>query len=95
MIEKIFKESFPPEWVGKNITDQTNELVILRRIIPWQEITDRLTPFYNDAEGRPGVSLRIVPGVLIVQKLRHLSDRQIVSQVRENRYIQYFCNVPD
>lgn len=26
---------------------------------------------------------------------RDLSDRQVVSRVAENRYIQYFCNVPD
>jgi hypothetical protein len=31
----------------------------------------------------------------VIGKLRHLSDEQVVSQVKENRYIQYFCNVPD
>jgi hypothetical protein len=78
-----------------SITDQANELVVLREIIPWQKITDRLTPFYNDAKGRMGVSLRTVIALLIVGKLRLLSDRKVVSRVIENRYLQYFCNVPD
>ncbi|QTA93056.1 Uncharacterized protein dnm_091510 [Desulfonema magnum] len=34
MIEKNFEEAFTPEWVSNNITDQANELVVLRKIIP-------------------------------------------------------------
>lgn len=33
--------------------------------------------------------------LLIIMKYRHLSDRGVVAQVKENRYIQYFCNVPN
>ena len=95
MIENKFDEAFTPEWVEANITDPANELVILRKIIPWQKIIDGLVPFYNDTKGRSGVSLRIVVAIFIVQKLRLLSNRDVVSQVGENRYIQYFCNVLD
>jgi len=95
MIEKKSEEAFTPEWVTDNITDQANELVVLREIIPWQKIINGLTPFYNDTKGRTGISLRTVTGVFIIQKLRGISDRQLVSQVGENRYIQYFCNVSD
>jgi len=38
MIEYTFEEAFSPEWINKNITDPTNELVILRQVIPWQMI---------------------------------------------------------
>lgn len=95
MIENKFKEAFTPEWVEANITDSANELVVLRKIIPWQKIIYGLISFYDDTQGRSGVSLRIVAGVFIVQKLRSLSDRNVISQVGENRYIQYFCNVSD
>ena len=95
MIENKFDEAFTPEWVEANITDPANELVVLRKIIPWQKIVNGLIPFYDDTKGCSGVSLRIVASVFIVQKLRLLSDRDVVSQVGENRYIQYFCNVPD
>jgi len=33
--------------------------------------------------------------LLILSRLRSLSDKKVVERVRENRYIQYFCNVAD
>lgn len=42
-----------------------------------------------------GTSLRTVVAVFIVAKYRLLSYRFVIKQVKENRYIQYFCNVPD
>ena len=95
MIKDTFEESFSPEWVENNITDRAHELVVLRRIIPWERIVTRLTPFYDEAPGAEGKSLRIMAALLIISRLRGLSDRKVVEQVRENRYIQYFCNVPD
>ncbi|OQY58863.1 MAG: hypothetical protein B6245_09720, partial [Desulfobacteraceae bacterium 4572_88] len=90
-----FEEAFSPEWVEKNITDQANELVVLRRIIPWEATVSLLAPFYDRTAGAAGRSLRIMTAILIISRLRGLSDRKVVEQVRENRYIQYFCNVPD
>ena len=95
MIEQIFTEAFLEEWIKHNINDSKNELVILRTIIPWQKITSRLSRFYNIKKGRQAKSLRILLGLVIVSKLRLLSDEKVVQQAKENRYIQYFCNVPD
>jgi len=33
--------------------------------------------------------------LMIISRFYRLSDRDTVKQVKENRYIQYFCNVPD
>lgn len=33
--------------------------------------------------------------LVIVSRLRLLSDEKVVQQAEENRYIQYFCNIPD
>ena len=95
MIESSFEEAFSKEWVETQITDSTNELVILRQVIPWQAIITRLTQFYNNNSGRSGKSLRIMVALLILARLRSLGDRPVVAQVKENRYMQYFCNVPD
>jgi len=38
MIESSFEEAFSKEWVEKQIANSTNELVILRQVIPWQDI---------------------------------------------------------
>jgi len=67
----------------------------LRKIIPWQRIIDLLVPYYNDKQGRIGTPLRTIVAIFMVAKLRLLSDRVVIDQVKENRYIQYFCNVPD
>lgn len=95
MIESSFEEAFSKEWVEAQITDWTNELVILRQVIPWQAIITQLTQFYDDNNGRSGKSLRVMVALLILARLRSLNDRPVVAQVKENRYMQYFCNVPD
>jgi IS5 family transposase len=69
--------------------------VILRQVIPWQAIITQLTQFYDDNSGRSGKSLRIMVALLILARLRSMGDRPVVAQVKENRYMQYFCNVPD
>jgi IS5 family transposase len=95
MIESSFEEAFSKEWVETQITDSTNELVILRQVIPWQAIITHLTQFYDHNSGRSGKSLRVMVALLILARLRSLGDRPVVAQVKENRYMQYFCNVPD
>jgi len=95
MIEYSFEEAFSKEWVQTQITNWDNELVILRQVVPWQSIITQLTQFYDDNSGRSGKSLRIMVALLILGRLRSLGDRPVVAQVKENRYMQYFCNVPD
>lgn len=88
MIESSFEEAFSKEWVETQITDSTNELVILRQVIPWQAIITQLAQFYEDNSGRSGKSLRIMVALLILSRLRRLGDRPVVAQVKENRYMQ-------
>jgi len=95
MIESSFEETFSKAWVETQINDSTNELVILRQVIPWQSIINQLTQFYKTNSGRLGKSLRVIVALVILSRLRSLSDDKVVEQVKENRYMQYFCNVPD
>jgi hypothetical protein len=46
MIESSFEEAFSKEWVETQINDSTNELVILRQIIPWQAIIKQYNKQY-------------------------------------------------
>ena len=95
MIQATFEEAHSPEWVQEHIIDSMHELVLVRQVIPWSRIIERLVSFYNPHHGRWGTSLRILIALLILARLRGLSDREVVRQVKENRYGQYFCNVPD
>ena len=60
MIAADYEEAFSDEWVSCQITDEENELVILRQVIPWQSIIRRLVQFYDQQKGRIGKSLRII-----------------------------------
>jgi hypothetical protein len=95
MIKNAFKEAFSPEWLETNITNPIHELVIIREIIPREKIISRLCRFYDKSHGAFGKSLRMMTAILIIMKYYRLSDREVVKQIKENRYIQYFCNVPN
>ncbi|MBF0202680.1 MAG: transposase [Desulfamplus sp.] len=95
MINNNFSESFSQEWINKNITDPTNELVVMRKIIDWEKMVNQLSQFYCASKGRIGISIRVIVAVLLLSKLRGLSDEKVINQIKENRYYQYFCNVSD
>lgn len=95
MIAHTFQDPFCPEWIETHVPNRTHDLVIVRQLIPWQAIIDGLVPFYNPKKGRTGCDLRTLSAISIVARLRDLSDRQVIEHIQENRYLQYFCNVPD
>lgn len=95
MIVQTFEDAFCPQWIQTHLAHPTHDLIILRDIIPWQRIMECLVPFYNPHKGRSGQSLRILVATSIVARLRQLSDRKVIEAIQENRYLQYFCNVPD
>ena len=95
MIAQTFDEVFSPQWVNTHLSHPTHDLITLRHIIPWQPIIDGLVPFYNLKKGRTGCALRTLIAVSLLARLRQLSDRQVIEQSQENRYMQYFCHVPD
>ena len=95
MIAQTFHDAFSPEWIKTHLNNPTHDLVILHHIIPWQPIIDQLVPYYNQRKGRTGHSLRILVATSILSRLRQLSDRKVIESIQENRYMQYFCNIPD
>lgn len=95
MISATFQDTLSEQWVKAHLPNGHHELVILRKIIPWQWLMLQLIPFYSPDKGKFGTSLRIITAVLILQFLRGFSDRKVIESIQENRYMQYFCNVSD
>src|ERR687893_334725 len=95
MIAQTFDEVFSPQWINTHLSHPTHDLIILRQLIPWQPIIEGLVPFYNLKTGRTGCGLRTLVAVSLLARLRQLSDRQVIEHIQANRYMQYFCNVPD
>jgi IS5 family transposase len=95
MISQTFQEVFSPQWVNTHLSHPTHDLIILRRVIPWQPIIEGIVPFYDLKKGRTGCALRTLSAISILARLRQFSDREVIENIQENRYMQYFCNVPD
>jgi len=76
MIAQTFQDAFSPQWIKTHLTNPTHDLILLRHIIPWHPILDRLVPSitpkrsYGPLPSPPGRHLSPLPTP------RQLSDRK-------------------
>ena len=75
--------------------DNNNEWVKLAEFIPW----DRFESYYANPTpgkaGRKAVPLRTALGACIIQRRKKLSDRNLVKEIAENPYFQYFIGMKE
>lgn len=64
----------------------------LRKLIPWREIEDLLSPLFEES-GRNAIPIRHIIGALIVQTDKNLTDRETVETIMETPMIQYFLGL--
>jgi len=62
--------------------------------IPWKEIEERYASLFPSKTGMPAKPLQTALGALIIQKQYDYSDRELVEQLAENPYYQYFIGLP-
>jgi hypothetical protein len=75
--------------------DSSNRWVVLAKLIPWDEIAGIYYKHVGRAStGRKSLNPRIVVGSLIIKYLCRLDDREVVDQISENIYMQYFLGYP-
>lgn len=72
-----------------NFIDMDHELVQLSHRINWESVEQDFAGYFSE-NGRPGVPVRKMVGLLLLKSLYNLSDERVVSQWRENPYYQYF-----
>lgn len=71
--------------------DPDNRWVKLAGKIPWDDLAGLYLKKYGPkSTGRPPLNPRIVIGALIIKHLCNLDDRETISQITENIYMQYF-----
>ena len=74
--------------------NEENRWVILSKKVPWKEIEkDYKEKLGNTEKGAPAKSLRMALGALIIKEKLQISDREVVEQIRENPYLQYFVGM--
>ena len=62
--------------------------------IPWDAIEERYAQLFPSNKGVPAKPLRMAFGALLLQKHLGCSDRELVEQITENPYFQYFIGLP-
>lgn len=66
--------------------NQKHPLYILADKICWSRFEDAFTPLYSADNGRPVKPIRLMCDLLILKRVRNLSDESVVEQWNENAY---------
>ena len=67
-----------------------NRWVKMAQLIPWDEFEAEYAENFPTSLGAPAKSFRMALGALIIKEKLGISEREIVEQIRENPYLQYF-----
>lgn len=81
-------ENFLLPFDGK--LDPKNRWIRLAEMIPWAILEELYGAKFSDRMGRPGKNVRVAFGAQIIKHKLNLSDEEVVEQIRENPYLQFF-----
>ena len=71
-----------------------NRWIKLADRIPWDEFEVKYAKLFPSDTGNVAKPLRMALGALIIQTKFQYSDRELVEQIAENPYLQYFIGLP-
>ena len=75
----------------KQSIKENHELVIISKKIDWDVLEDQLSVYYCEDNGRPGIPIRKIAGMLLLKRVYNESDESVIERWVENPYWQYFC----
>lgn len=73
--------------------DKDNRWVKLSDTIPWDKLANIYYRKMDSDLGAPSLSARMVIGAVIIKHMLNLDDREVVAQIQENMYLQYFVGL--
>lgn len=71
-----------------------NGWIKMADLIPWDKFEKKYRYLFKSKTGNVAKPLRMALGALIIQKKFQYSDRELVAQITENPYLQYFIGLP-
>lgn len=74
--------------------DPNNRWVKMAASIPWEQFERKYARMFKGKNGNVAKPLRLALGSLIIQTKYQYSDRELVEQLTENPYYQYFVGLP-
>ncbi|MEL6607236.1 MAG: IS5 family transposase, partial [Bacteroidota bacterium] len=72
------------------IINPEHVLVMLANLIPWKLLETHFSKLYSKT-GTPSHPIRLMTGILLLQRIYNLSDERITAMWQENPYFQFFC----
>jgi transposase, IS5 family len=72
-----------------------NRWVTLSAMAPWQRLEKQYAALFSPDRGSPAKTFRMAFGALILKERLHCSDEEMVEQIRENPYLQYFLGLEE
>jgi hypothetical protein len=76
-----------------NHLNKDNRWVKLAAIIPWDKLANIYYRKMDTDFGAPSLSARMVIGAVIIKHMLNIDDREVVAQIQENMYLQYFVGL--
>jgi len=71
-----------------------NRWIKMADCIPWDEFEIKYAELFPSDTGNVAKPLRMALGALIIQTKFQYTDRELVEQITENPYLQYFIGLP-
>ncbi len=85
-----FEDFFLP-FGGKLAGD--NRWIKLAELIPWDDLEDDYAAQFCNGFGAPAKPFRMALGALIIKARMGLTDEELVEQIKENPYLQFFIGL--
>ena len=73
---------------------EDNRWVKKAQMIPWDKIETKYAELFPSGTGNVAKPLQLALGACLIQREYGYSDEEIVLQIQENPYLQYFCGYP-
>ena len=89
-VQLSFEDFFLP-FGGKLSGD--NRWIKLAELIPWDELEDDYAAQFCKVFGAPAKPFRMALGALIIKARMGLTDEELVEQLKENLYLQFFIGL--
>jgi IS5 family transposase len=70
-----------------------NRWIKLAELIPWDELEDDYAAQFCKGFGAPAKPFRMALGALIIKARMGLTDEELVEQIKENPYLQFFIGL--
>lgn len=75
--------------------DPENRWVMLSKQIPWEHIETKYASRFNKSMGAPAKQAHMALGALLLKERLGCSDEELVLQIKENPYMQYFIGLSE